>query len=314
MIFDNLPDLKSRIEETSHRRVRGTVNILEDTSNVMGISAGDVLRLDGNDYFVLGDATEGRFGISEQPKFWVKYVVDLADGSAKILKLVFLEQFKTRLGFLTIQCARSPDKESRVLELVRGDSRFMQGRTVLDAKGNNVRVIDRIRGRSLYNMIADLETDHETYYHTIMPGVLERVTDCIEAIAMLNAHGLMHGDIRNDHIFVESGTEAYRWIDFDYVVNFKDYDIWSLGNILTYVVGKGLCTRNDVEREGLPPGVALTGDDALMFFAYRIANLRKVYPYVSKDLNEILLRFSAGASTFYDDCATLARDLRTCPL
>ncbi len=314
MIFDNISELKNRIQETSHRRVRGTPNILEDTSNVMGISAGDVLRLDGNDYYVLGEATEGRFGISEQPKFWVKYVVDLTDGTSKLLKLVFLEQFKTRLGFLTIQCTRSPEKESRVLDLVRGDSRFMQGRTVFDVRGNNVRVIERIQGRSLYNVLADLDMDHETYYHTRLPQILEQVTGCIDAIAMLNQNGLMHGDIRNDHIFVERGTGAFRWIDFDYEVNFKDYDIWSMGNILTYVVGKGLCTRQEVETEGLPAGTRLEEEDMLMFFNYRVANLRKIYPYVSRDLNEIITRFSSGASSFYDDCATLARDLRSCTL
>ncbi len=314
MIFEDPADLKRRIEETARRRVRGPLTIHEDTSNVMAVSAGDVLRIQGNDYFVLGEATEGRFGISEQPKFWVKYVVDLSDGSQKLLKLVFLEQFKTRLGFLTLQCTRSPEKESRVLELVRGDPRFMQGCTLFDVKGNNVRVIERIQGRSLYNVIADLDMDHETYYHTLLPGILEQVAACVDAIGMLNDHGLMHGDIRNDHIFVECGTGLYRWIDFDYVVNFQDYDVWSLGNVLTYVVGKGLCTRADLAREGLPKGSRIDDDDALIFFPYRVANLRKVYPYISRDLNAILTRFSAGATSFYDDCGALARDLRSCPL
>lgn len=312
MIFENAAELKERVEALSGRRIYGTVNIVEDTSNYMGIMFGDVLRLEGNDYFVLGDTTEGRFGIAEQPKFWVKHAIDLDDGSPKILKLVFFEQFKAKLGFFTIHCSRSPDKESRVLELVADDPRFMQGRTVHDGVGNNIRVIDRIKGKSLYNYIADLEIPHEAYYYEVMPELLRKVVSCIDAIDLLNRNGTMHGDIRNDHILIESGTGRFRWIDFDYVVNFEDFDVWSLGNVLNYVVGQGLCSRQDALEEGLVRAEDLSPDDSLMFFSYRLANVRKLYPYVSKELNEILMRFSAGTEHFCDDCGKLARDVASC--
>ena len=45
----------------------------------MSIDGGDVLRLAGNDYLVLGNAREGRFGIDDQPKFWVKSAIEKKD-------------------------------------------------------------------------------------------------------------------------------------------------------------------------------------------------------------------------------------------
>ena len=85
---------------------------------------------------------------------------------------MFHEQFTTTLGAFTVRCVRDMDKESRVLELVEGDERFMQGHSVRDAAGNNVRVIDRIQGPSLFNKVALLREDHETYFHETLPGLL----------------------------------------------------------------------------------------------------------------------------------------------
>jgi len=138
MIFENPKELKERIEHLTGRKVFGDVSVIEDSSDYMGIHAGTVLRLGGSDYYIRGEAKEGRFGIEEQPKLWVKYGLDLSDGSRKILKLVFHEQFTTNLGAFTVRCIRDPDKESRILELTRGDARFMQGHGVRDAVGNNV--------------------------------------------------------------------------------------------------------------------------------------------------------------------------------
>ena len=107
MIIENPVELKERIERFTPRRVRGEVPIVEDTSNYLQIQGGMVLRVGGDDLFVMGDAREGRFGISDQPKFWVKRAVDLEDGSSKIVKLVFHEQFTTKLGLFTVRCHRS---------------------------------------------------------------------------------------------------------------------------------------------------------------------------------------------------------------
>jgi hypothetical protein len=46
---------------------------------------------------VVADMREGRFGIDDQPKYWVKKAVELETGELRILKLVFHEEFTTRM-------------------------------------------------------------------------------------------------------------------------------------------------------------------------------------------------------------------------
>jgi hypothetical protein len=125
--------------------------------------------------------------------------------------------------------------------------------------------------------------------------------------------GEQHGDIRNDHILIDSDTGRYRWIDFDYTVNYLDYDIWGLGNILTYAVGKGIHTCRGLEAgttHRRDSGIEIVPDDALLFYRYRLANLRKLFPYIPAELNDILMRFSAAATNVYEDFSSLVRDLR----
>ncbi len=314
MIFENPAELKERIEHLSSRRVgREPPRVFEDTSDYMSILGGSVLRLAGNDYFVLGDTREGRFGIDDQPKVWVKYALDLTSGEHKIIKLVFYEEFEMEYGFLRLRFRRSPEKESEVLDAVRGHDRFMQGDTVIDPAGNRVRVIDFIRGKSLYGVLRDLDVDHEQYVQEHLPGIMEQVIACIEALADLHRKGLHHGDVRNDHIISEAATGRFTWIDFDYHVNYSDYDVWSMGNVLTFVVGNGLHTFRGVQKEPerYPHRTgALDDDDAILLSKHRVANLRKLFPYIPAKLNEVLLRFSCGASHFYEDLDSQIEDLR----
>ncbi len=64
--------------------------------------------------------------------------------------------------------------------------------------------------------MADIEQDHETYFFSTLPGILANYLCCIEAIRFLHDHGEKHGDIRRDHILIDSEGGHYRWIDFDY--------------------------------------------------------------------------------------------------
>lgn len=313
MIFANPAELRDRIEELSGRTVYGAVQVYEDTSPFMSICGGTVIRLAGRDYFVLGDTTEGRFGIDEQPKFWVKYAIDLTDGAHKIIKLVFHEQFSTRLDRFTIVCLRSPSKESAFLQLVQGDPRFMQGFTVTDPAGNQVRIIDRVRGRSLFNHLTHLKLDHERYYFEQLPQVMHQLIPAIEAMARVHQHGLRHGDIRNDHILVDASAGGYVWIDFDYEVNFSDYDTWCMGNIIAFAVGKGSHTFHRIRHEPQHyPHLtgSLAENDGFVLYRNRVANLRKLFPYISQELNDILMRFSVGTTSFYTDLGSEVRDLR----
>ena len=77
MIFEHSQALERRISELTKRKTPVKFNIFEDTSDFMLIDTGDVLRIAGNDYLVMSQAREGRFGIDEQPKFWVKVSIDL---------------------------------------------------------------------------------------------------------------------------------------------------------------------------------------------------------------------------------------------
>ena len=107
---------------------------------------------------------------------------------------------------------------------------------------------------------------------------------------------------------IDSRDGSLRWIDFDYAVNFLDYDLWSLGNILTYVIGKGIITcRKAFDLMG--EGEKVCVDDALVFYPYRLANLRKLYPYIPERMNAMLRRFSAGSSQPYADCSEISREL-----
>jgi len=133
-----------------------------------------------------------------------------------------------------------------------------------------------------------------------------------EAIATLHERGRHHGDIRNDHILIDSETDEFRWIDFDYCQDIPDYDVWSLGNVLLYVVGKGEHTFHEVAsgRLSLAPGVELTRQDASAFFKHRVMNLAKLFPYIPPELSDILMHFSYETQVFYESVNTLLDDLR----
>jgi len=304
--------IRDRIEEVTGRRAPPRITVTGDTTQFMTITSGHVLSLGGLHYYIEGEMREGRFGLDDDPKFWVKKSRELETGDRKVLKLVFHEEFRLRIGLLAIRCRRDAVKEAEVLQAVRGDERFMQGHTVPDDRGNPVRIIDFIRGKSLYRRLRDLAISHRRYFETCFPENLTKLVECIQAIADLHAAGQHHGDIRTDHIFVERDTERFRWIDFDLAEDVSDFDVWSLGNVLLYTVGMGEHTFHDVARgrHGLPSGVVLDDNDASAFFTHRVINLKKVFPYIPGDLNDVLMRFSFGTDDFYETVDRILEDLR----
>jgi hypothetical protein len=70
MIFEREPELRDRIEALASRQLPGPIPIFEDATSSTAIHGGCVLRIGGNDYFIRGEAREGRFGIDDQPKIW----------------------------------------------------------------------------------------------------------------------------------------------------------------------------------------------------------------------------------------------------
>lgn len=295
--------LAEKIKRLLGSRTEEPVKIVTDTTEWMDIFRGEVLRLDGREFLIKGNARETRFGIQDQPKPWVFNAVDMETDEAKIIKTVFHEEFHVRIGLFKMRCYRSPKKEGRVLDLVRGDMRFMQGCTLLDEKGNHIRIIDFIRGQTFFNHIATINKPHEQYFHEDLPVMLWRLKDSIEAIKLLHDEGTCHGDIRNDHIIIESGTGDYRWIDFDLTQDVSDFDIWSIGNILCYAVAKGIRSFHQVLKDNsIPEAIreSIGPEDASAFYEYRIMNLKKLYPYIPPRLSELLLHFTIRPKAFYN--------------
>ncbi len=304
--------LADRIEELTGWRSARPIEVLQDTTEVMDIHRGHVLLLERRLYAVLGHAYESRFGIADQPKYWVLRCLDLDSGVPIIVKTVFHEEFIVRIGPLRIRCYRSPAKESRVLDLVRGDERFMQGRTIRDGAGNEIRLLDFIPGPTLFRHVREREEPHQEYVAGEMRRLLAMVLRSARAIADLHALGQCHGDIRNDHLILERGGDRLRWIDFDLKQDFSDFDVWSIGNVLAYVVGQGIQSFHQVLRSPRFPAAVkqeLCAADASAFYEYRIINLRKLFPWVPARLNEVLMRFSAGTDVYYQRMDELADDL-----
>lgn len=292
-----------------------TGKFVSDTSDFFSIDRGDEIVINDNKYEVTGHAKEMRFGI-EDPKFWVKQVIDKQTGERKIIKLAYFESFYASLGGVKIKCFRDPDKEGRILELVRGNPFFMQGEVFHDANGNNIRVLDRVRGQSFLQHIDSYQMPYETYFKKALPGILENLIKAFEAIWFLHTNGFKHGDIRNDHIIVEKRTGNYVWIDFDYdfeaTENPFGLDIFGLGNILSYAVGKGFHSyymiKTDRRYNGLL-GQVEPGDFAVLD-QRRFINLAKLYPIIPEVLNGILMFFSANATIYYETVDEIVADLK----
>jgi hypothetical protein len=289
-------------------------SVFADTTEFMNITYGDVIAVGGAHYLVLGDERERRFGM-EDPKFWVKRCIELESGQYRILKLEFQETFDQHIGPLTIACHRSAAKEARILRLVEGDARFMQGHTHHDARGNLVRVLERVTGRRLDLNVEDIHADHRTYFHEFFPGILERFVRACRAIHFLHENGESHGDIRRDHLYVQHDSGEYCWIDFDYGYDMAEnpfgLDLFGLGNILCFITGKGVHTIQDRAQADMA-GALITEADCSLFFRHRIVNLRKLYPYVPENLNRVLLHYSAASDVYYETVPELLADLEPC--
>ncbi len=291
-------------QNTNQGYISQRFSVVSDTSDWMRIARGDVIKLGSDYYLIKGNMRESRFGIDEQPKLWVFSAIDLRDGSEKIIKTVFKEEFYAHIGFLRIRCYRDVDKESAVMELGKGDFRFMQGKTYFDEKGNNVRVINYIQGVSFFNLIPSINKQHRDYFEADLPNILLKLKSSIEAIGLLHKNGLCHGDIRNDHLYRESATGNYIWIDFDLKQDVSDFDLWSLGNIISYAVGKGIITFDSIlksKQVGDDIKNSLASTDSSAFYNYRIMNLQKIFPYLPENLSNMLRNFTVKPPVFYRD-------------
>ena len=292
--------------------------IITDTTNFFSIDYGDILLIGNRRYVVKGHEYERRFGMSD-PKYWVKKAVDQETGERKLIKLSFFETFDMQLGGVKIRCFRNPDKEGEIIELVKHHPSFMQGEAHKDSADNLIRVLDIVRGENFFQYIESLEMDHEAYFQRILPALLKKILKACEAIRFLHVHGHKHGDIRNDHMIMEEETGNLVWIDFDYDYEADEnpfgLDIYGLGNILLYSIGKGFHSLNRIEKDIDYYGDLkdrIEPDDFSILHKWKLLNLRKIYPYIPIPLNDILAHFSVGAEMFYESVDEIMEDLNRC--
>ncbi|TIH18471.1 serine/threonine protein kinase [Marinifilum sp. JC120] len=289
-------------------------NLYIDTTEFMNIDFSDVIKLGDEHFLVSKNEMERRFGLDD-PKYWVKRCKRLENKQPQILKLVFYEKFPMNIGPFKIECFRSPRKEARILDLVRGDMRFMQGYSANDSVGNNVRVLDIIRGKRLDVWVHNIPVDHRTYFHEHFPDILEKYIGACEAIKFLHDNDEKHGDIRRDHLWVEYETGDYRWIDFDYAFELYEnpfgLDVFGLGSILIYLVGKANFTPQTMKDYNVDPSMlsGISPGDYSVVIGNRIVNLRKIYDYIPPSLNNILMHFSSSSSVFYESVDELMLDM-----
>ena len=295
-----------------NRRTTGNIRLVDDTTDFFRVEVNSVLAFDHGSYLITGHAREGRFGLDDEAKPWVKTAVDLATGRRKIIKLVFYEKFRLRVGNIEYDCFRSPRKEARILDLARGREGFMQGIHTEDSHGNNVRILDYLPGPTFSRAVAETGEDFDVYFHRDLPRLLRLFRESVAAVGFLHHHGEKHGDIRRDHLLF-NGNGNLAWIDFDYNYRHGEYiaglDLFGLGNVLAYVVGRGDRILRDIYEQS--PGVfeTLTLDDMNLVYKHRLMNLQKLFPQVPDSLNRVLLRFSAGTEVFYDSVDEMLDEL-----
>ena len=108
----------------------------------------------------------------------------------------------------------------------------------------------------------------------------------------------------------------YIWIDFDYDYDAREnpfgLDIFGLGNILAYAVGKGFHNHYMISNDPYTYGDLIervTPRDFSIIHRNRLLNLQKLFPHIPRMLNDIIMHFSAGATIFYEFADELIEDL-----
>ena len=303
---------KAREYLSRNGRRDDNLRLVTDTTDFFKVEVNSVLVLEPGAYLVTGHAREGRFGLDDEAKPWVKKAVDLASDERKIIKLVFHENFKLKIGDIEYDCFRSPRKEARLLDLTRGLANFMQGEHTVDERGNSIRILDFLPGPTLSLAVADAAKDYEEYFHTDLPRLMRDFREAVDAVHFLHERGEKHGDVRRDHLMY-SREGRLAWIDFDYNYRHGEsiagLDLFGLGNVLAYLVGRGDCILRDIHDHRPDIFERLVPDDMNLVYKNRLMNLKKMFPLLPESLNLILLHFAAGAEVFYDSAAEMLEDL-----
>jgi len=192
----------------------------------------------------------------------------------------------------------------------------MKGKDFKDVKGNNIRVLDVVRGKHFLSYIDSFRMTYDHYFNTVLPDILHKLVDVFKAINFLHINGYRHGDIRNDHLYIERETGNFIWIDFDYdfeaTENPFSLDIFGLGTILSYAIGKGFHTVHMIINDPHTYGTLLdhiSEDDFSLLDQTMFLNLKKLYPIIPRPLNDILMHFSKSTDIYYEFVDEIIEDL-----
>jgi hypothetical protein len=173
-------------------------------------------------------------------------------------------------------------------------------------------VIDFIQGKTVLKVLGDLEMTHERYVDEVLPRLLVEILDCFSGIVGLHDRGLCHGDIRNDHLILDSQDGRARWLDFDFVRASLVFDVWTMGNVLNCVLAKGFVTFHGLRQSRPDVRDRVDGRDASAFFRHRVMNVDRLFPYLPPCFAAMLRRFCAGATVRYERAEQIASDLGAC--
>jgi hypothetical protein len=88
-----------------------------------------------------------------------------------------------------------------------------------------------------------------------------------------------------------------------------------LGNILLLAIGRGFHDLPMIEHNTSTYGDLinrLSPEDFSLLKRWRFINLRKLYPYIPKILNDILMHFSIASEVCYESVEEIIEDLNRC--
>ena len=209
----------------------------------------DVVILGGVPYFVRNNEREGRFGLEDEPKFWVKRSINLLTGETEGPEVGLQgalrgqdREPRVRMRAEPPEGGADPGTGPRQGGFHAGDD----GAGLRRPPASHPRL--HPRQDALPDRAHCSGQDHEDFFYDHFPIVLDEYVGIVEAIRFLHQSGEKHGDIRRDHLIKDETTGRYRWIDYDFNYRHGEsrfaYDLFGLGNILVFITGRGDVTTN----------------------------------------------------------------------
>lgn len=272
---------------------------------------GEVIEVDGVRYQVIAIPEERIYDELDAAHLFVRIVRTVGTREKRVLKVGPTMD----LADTDEPSIKSAVKESEILRLVQGNRGFVQGVGRVPTGCDFVLCdMEYMEGPTLPEWIKSMPQDHKTYYRDMFPFLAARFADAARALHELHEAGRIsqseygyHGDMgQGDCLIYDQSRSTLRWFDLNLVLlgdrNGVAEDINELGKIFRFIVGKRLHTVGtfaqhpelypharvrpaDFSREDL---VDLGVDDLSLL---PVVNLGKLFPYISDEVNALLMQF-----------------------